>query len=121
MTKYSRKYRNVYRVEQADDPCVGAFSDPRTREYMNHYLPSPQYDADWPRGRYVYSGEYFGSPNKRAMKRWIVDAHKLSSRGMVVRHYRVPSEHVVASKIQCVFPLDKAEKVGEYNVVEFVK
>lgn len=55
------------------------------------------------------------------MKRWIVDAKKLSSRGMVVRHYRVPSEYVVASKIQCVFPLDKAEKVGEYNVVEFVK
>ena len=121
MTKYSRKYRNLYRVEQADSPCVGAFTDPRTREYMNHYLPSPQYDVDWPEDRSVYSGEYFGAPTKRAMKRWIVDAKKLSYFGMVVRHYRVPSEYVVASKIQCVFPLDKTERVGEYNVVEFVK
>lgn len=121
MTKYSRKYRNIYRVEKADNPSVGAFCDPRAREYMNHYLPDPRYDADWPEDRSVYSGEYFGAPTKRAMKRWIVDAKKLSSRGMVVRHYRVPSEYVVASKIQCVFPLDKAERIGEYNVVEFVK
>lgn len=121
MTKYSRKYRKIYRVEKADNPSVGGFSAPETRSGMNHYLPEPRYDADWPEDRSVYSGEYFGAPTKRAMKRWIVDAKKLSSFGMVVRHYRVQSEYVVASKIQCVFPLDKAEKVGEYNVVEFVK
>lgn len=121
MTKYSRKYRNIYRIEKGDNPSVGGFSDYYSQEAMNHQLPAPRYDADWPEGRGVYTGEYFGAPTKRAMKRWIVDAKKLSSRGMVVRRYRVPSECVVASKIQCVFPLDKAEKIGEYDVVEFVK
>lgn len=121
MTKYSRKYRKIYRVEQVDNPSVGGFSDGCASKAMNHSLPTPEHDADWPRERGVYSGEYFGAPTRRAMKRWIVDAKKLSSRGMVVRHYRVPSEYVVASKIQCVFPLDKAEKLGEYDVVEFVK
>lgn len=121
MTKYPRKYRKIYRVEKGDNPSVGGFSDGLASNAMNHFLPTPEYDTDWPRDRRVYSGEYFGAPTKRAMKRWIADAKKLSSRGMVVRRYRVPSECVVASKIQCVFPLDKAEKIGEYDVVEFVK
>lgn len=118
MTKYPRKYRNIYRIEKADDPTTGAFI---VSEAMNHSLPEPDFDADWPIGRKVYSGEYFGAPTKKAMKMWVVDAHKLASRGLVVRRYRVPSKHVVASKIQCVFPLDKAEKIGEYSVIEFCK
>lgn len=121
MTKYPRKYRKIYRVEKADNPSVGGFSDGCSSNAMNHFLPPPEHDTDWPRERKVYTGEYFGAPTKRAMKRWIVDAKKLSSFGMVVRHYRVPSEYVVASKIQCVFPLDKAEKIGEYSVIEFCK
>lgn len=126
MTKYSRKYRNIYRIEKVDDSTTGAsyavkddglYSDAA----LNHSLPEPHFDADWPEGRDVYSGEYFGAPTKKAMKMWVVDAHKLDSRGLVVRRYRIPSEYVVASKIQCVFPLDKAEKIGEYSVIEFCK
>lgn len=121
MTKYPRKYRNIYRIEKVDDSstrmfCIGLMSDA-----VNHSLPEPRFDADWPEGRDVYSGEYFGAPTKKAMKRWIVDARKLAFSGLVVRRYRVPSEYVVASKIQCVFPLDKAEKIGEYRVIEFCK
>lgn len=126
MTKYPRKYRNIYRIEKADDPATGAFYTIKDDGLygdaaLNHSLPEPHFDADWPRERKVYSGEYFGAPTKKAMKMWVVDAHKLASRGLVVRRYRVPSEYVVASKIQCVSPLDKAEKIEEYSVIEFCK
>lgn len=93
---------------------------------LNHYLPPPRNDTEFPFHLYEnmhdpFRGMRFGAPTKSAMKEWINEPRVLRSHKYVVRKYKVPVDKLVASQIQCVFKKRDAQCVAEYDIVEFMK